>query len=255
MFNSVNTANIVDPSTKNDSILKSALTAWITARKLLSEAVVTYRSTHDTLRAVCVESSYSSSQHRLEEVFASIDAELNSISAEEQTLKDIRMSLLGLRNQSILLSPVNKLPPEIIGHIFSLSRKHCVFEGDKKAEPIYFTSVGSTHQLASLMLERTRNNPIHLHVYDEKLGPDRWAVGSEDRIGPTIAAIEPYIRRAYSLRIESLNHETELSSAILDLWFRNCLAQDSAIVSIMTRRVTATTRPIHRRTWRPYYAL
>ncbi|CAE6466108.1 unnamed protein product [Rhizoctonia solani] len=95
------------------------LEQWTIARFALQRATQNYVAACEAIEADCKRASTSFlDECALEETFVAINAELASLTMDEQRLWKARGALKGLRNRSSILSPVNLLPPEVLTDIF-----------------------------------------------------------------------------------------------------------------------------------------
>ncbi|KAG8690752.1 hypothetical protein FRC08_010428 [Ceratobasidium sp. 394] len=215
---------------------RSALEAWKAARALLTDTIASYLAACATLRTVCTAPSHQSIAGQvIEEALVAVDAELNSLEFDESALHDMRSSLATMRNQSSTLAPINSLPPEILARVFALSRIDCVRNRENRRCSDSFAGVcaywrqialdstdlwshidiGSrtSEGLTRLLLERTKDGPIQMHVYE----PNMW---TRPGYGPekTLQILEPLVRRIHTLEIESYNESRRFISRVLNLW-------------------------------------
>ncbi|KAG8731634.1 hypothetical protein FRC11_003179 [Ceratobasidium sp. 423] len=95
------------------------LEQWTTARFALQGAIQDYITACEAIEADCKRESMSfRDECALEETFVAINAELASLTMDEQRLWKARAALRGLRNRSSMLSPVNLLSPSVLTNIF-----------------------------------------------------------------------------------------------------------------------------------------
>ncbi|KAG8683803.1 hypothetical protein FRC09_015840, partial [Ceratobasidium sp. 395] len=221
--------------------LPSALIEWKIARKLLANAVQSYLASCSTLRALCTIPLYQPSQRTMvEKLLTAVDSELESLVAEEHALHNMRVSLLMARNNlSSTLVPVNTLPPEILVNIFSLSMTRCV--RDDREHLHNFTGVcaywrqvamnavqlwshidigpGAPDSLANMLLERTKNAPIHVHLHEPKRENNEPT--SEQEVSRATKILLPHVHRIRSLDIESYSYSRGFVGALLNLWLES----------------------------------
>ncbi|CAE6466103.1 unnamed protein product [Rhizoctonia solani] len=122
------------------------LEQWTTARLALRGAIQDYIIACEAIEADCKRESTSFlDECALEENFVAINAELASLTTDEQRLWKARAALRGLRNMSSMLSPVNLLPSLVLTSIFLkaveadrtsravLARRVAIEQGDNPA--------------------------------------------------------------------------------------------------------------------------
>ncbi|KAF8599388.1 hypothetical protein BDV93DRAFT_609342 [Ceratobasidium sp. AG-I] len=103
--------------------IEDALQQWKAARAALANTIQTYIDTCSKLEISCLQVSESKgrSTPRLLEVCKTLDDELSSLAFHEAALLSARMKLQRHRNMSETLSPISRLPAEILAHIFTLA--------------------------------------------------------------------------------------------------------------------------------------
>ncbi|KAG9083438.1 hypothetical protein FRC07_013915, partial [Ceratobasidium sp. 392] len=69
----------------------------------------------------------------IKEAMHTVNSELDSLILEEKMLRDMRASLITMRNGSVMLAPVNRLPPEILATILALAKECCIHDGGPKS--------------------------------------------------------------------------------------------------------------------------
>ncbi|KAG8740634.1 hypothetical protein FRC10_004092 [Ceratobasidium sp. 414] len=216
----------------------SALDKWEAARTLLAATIQSYRVACTTLRTISALQAHQPPEHALvKELFLTINSELGSLAAEEDTLYVARMSLAAIRNESPTLVRVNALPPEILASIFALSKTYCVH--DYKYNFQNFAGVctywrriamhttglwnhvdvgpSTSAHLTKLLLERTKDTPIHLHLFelDSRIYTS-FTPGHETL--KAVKVLKPHIHRVCNLEMESDSELTDsLFCAVLNL--------------------------------------
>ncbi|KAG8725191.1 hypothetical protein FRC09_006427 [Ceratobasidium sp. 395] len=169
-----------------------------------------------------------------------LDTELESLAAEENTLRSTRFSLLKLRNKSETLASINLLPSELLTEIFKLSISNCSYSNPDDfpysfantctfwrqialETPYFWTHVdvgpGVPRGLSKLMLERARANPLHLHIDEHEL--PRWAnpkPGKRYQPDPLLRDLKSIMHRVHTLKLSSQNLEGSFVGRMINLW-------------------------------------
>ncbi|KAG8792754.1 hypothetical protein FRC12_004981 [Ceratobasidium sp. 428] len=179
-----------------------------------------------------------------EEAFIAIDFELESLALEESTLRDERALLAATRNHSTRLTGVNALPPEILARVFAFSKIYNYCMCDTYLEPDSFTSVcvywrrvamaatdlwthvdigpSTPGSLTRLLLERSKDTPIHVHVIEAPEDSEEYGSSYEEACESLargiVVELEDHVHRLCTLRIESDGTEGEFISAMFDEW-------------------------------------
>ncbi|KAG8709516.1 hypothetical protein FRC08_018300 [Ceratobasidium sp. 394] len=95
---------------------------WKSARTTLTRAISDYLAASDgIIEALSSSKGPSSVRYSLEQTLAGIDLELSSLQSEEEKLKQTRTALANERNKSRVLSPVHRLPREVLVMIFVIA--------------------------------------------------------------------------------------------------------------------------------------
>ncbi|KAG8694047.1 hypothetical protein FRC08_008735 [Ceratobasidium sp. 394] len=225
------------PPTDIYSTIRSALDEWKAARALLATTIQSYQAACTTLHTISASQLHRPPDYTLfEEPFLTVNSELDSLAAEEQTLYVARLSLAATRNKSPMLAPVNTLPPEILASIFALSKAHCVHD-DKRSfqnfaavctywRRIALDSTGLwTHidigpntpvYLMKLLFERTKNVPVYLHLFepDSEISPP--PAPKHESLELTV--LGSHIHRVCSLELNAPSSFDKSLNAVLNLW-------------------------------------
>ncbi|KAG8698114.1 hypothetical protein FRC08_006130, partial [Ceratobasidium sp. 394] len=237
-MHSASLGNLPSPVRANQTV-KSALDGWKSARALLSSTVQSYSAACITLRAGCTLMSHRSPAaiSMIEDALATIDSELDSLVSEAKSLLSVQISLATMRNNSAMLTRINTLPPEILASIFILSRNHrtrndnfrfhdlasvCAYWRDIALNtPDLWTHVdispSTPSGVTNLLLGRTKDNPIHIHVYEPKPPDNGYTPDYE--ILKTTNVLAPHMHRVCALDIESHSFSRDFIGAVLNLWF------------------------------------
>ncbi|KAG8724650.1 hypothetical protein FRC12_024287, partial [Ceratobasidium sp. 428] len=219
------------------SVIDSALGEWRAARKLLATAIQSYRDVCISLSSTAsLPLSQPSERAMLEDLFLTISSEFDSLEEDENTLYSARMLLAAMRNKSVTLAPVNTLPPEVLARIFGLSKTDCVHGAQTGFQN--FTSVCTywrqiaihavdlwTHvdvvpgrlDLINLLLGRTKNAPIILHLLEPAFQPASGPI-SEREVQNIISALGPHIHRVRDLKVVSHSQFDGFVRAVLNYW-------------------------------------
>ncbi|KAG9127730.1 hypothetical protein FRC07_010342 [Ceratobasidium sp. 392] len=219
-----------------DNTIRFALDEWKSARSLLAAAIRSYLTACHALRDAYILPSEHSA---VEELLVTIDSELQSLVSDEGSLLGTRMSLTAMRNNSTTLVRVNRLPPEILANIFALSKTYCVrddrmcfhnFTGvcaywrqiaTNRAELWTHIDVGPEvpDSLTKLLLERTQDIPIHVHLHEPnpKVHDDRPT--PEHEVSRVTKLLSPHMHRVCTLDIESHSYSRSFVGTMLNLWF------------------------------------
>ncbi|KAG8722722.1 hypothetical protein FRC08_012601 [Ceratobasidium sp. 394] len=219
-----------------DATVHLAIEEWEAARTLLVDGIQSFLAASIALRAVCVGPSHQVFESRtIEATLITLNSELDALALQECRLRDTRMLLATMRNRSSTLVRINTLPPEILVHIFRLSRIRCVLDGD--GDPPSFLWVCSYWRqiavntpglwshiditpntpggLMKLMLECTQGIPFYLHVYEPRLA------GFGIEVTEKMQILAPHIRHVQALNIVSDEDYGDFVGTVLDLWFDN----------------------------------
>ncbi|KAG8691421.1 hypothetical protein FRC08_010182, partial [Ceratobasidium sp. 394] len=95
---------------------------WKSARATLTRSINDYLSASNGLfEMLSLSVCHPSVRRSLEQTLVGIDLELSSLQSDEEKLKQTRTSLANARNRSRVLSPVHKLPAEILATIFEVA--------------------------------------------------------------------------------------------------------------------------------------
>ncbi|QRV93211.1 F-box-like protein [Ceratobasidium sp. AG-Ba] len=222
----------------------AALAQWKAARAIFSSALESYLTTCDSLVAACTQPTrLRSERNAVDDALVAVDSELGLISSEIHTLRTSHISMCTLRNKSGRLTRINILPPEVLRSIFRLSNTYCVHDHQAKGcynalaqvdrywrqvaldTPELWTHVDvspdtptrSMYGLSRMMLERSKGEPIDLHVYE----PENTAVG-----GPTHQEetekfkkfLSPYIPHIVKFRLETSLPSSYFVHSLTELW-------------------------------------
>ncbi|KAG8721334.1 hypothetical protein FRC09_008054 [Ceratobasidium sp. 395] len=220
-----------------ESAIQSALTEWKAARALLSSTIQSYLVACATLHAMCIRPSSQAQEHFfVEEAFKLVDLELRSMTFEEDELRDTRILLSKMRNTSTRLALANTLPVEILEKIFLQSRTYCAHDSGAKLSYNALTGVStywrrvaintpelwthidvgpdiSTQSLAKVLLGRTRDIPVYMHVFEP-------TVSGDSAITKLTGFLAPFINRVCSLDLETYSHSRNLAKSVIDLWIK-----------------------------------
>ncbi|QRV93212.1 F-box-like protein [Ceratobasidium sp. AG-Ba] len=235
---------IQQSSTSMVEEVRSSVDEWKAARALLSTAVQSYLSACNSLAAACTRPARTLSEcDTVENTLVLVDAELDAMSSEIQSLGASQLSMSTLRNRSSRLTRINVLPPEILRHIFRLSTTECV--RDARAKGCYnalsrvdmywrqvsldtpelwthidvspTTATRSLYELSRTLLERSKGEPVHLHVYE----PQQTLFGgitSEGEVYQLTKFLSPYIPRVVGINLETETQSARLVHSVMRLW-------------------------------------
>ncbi|QRV80311.1 F-box-like protein [Ceratobasidium sp. AG-Ba] len=220
--------------------LRSALDEWKIARMLLSQTIQSYVAACNTVRTAYTETVSECPRHSsaTEEACATIDVALESLSFDEQTLYNARMSLGTVRNQSASLIRPNLLPPEILVRIFSLLRIRCVYDDgfgiyDASATCTRWRRIALdtpelwTHLdicpktpigMINTMLERTRSCLVHIHLREVEPQSTEAYPASQYKVEQIVSSLTTHAHRIQSLDIGSHDDSRILTDAVFNLW-------------------------------------
>ncbi|KAG8743495.1 hypothetical protein FRC10_011968 [Ceratobasidium sp. 414] len=105
----------------NGSDVKRSLDSWKTNRTLLATAIECYLAACADLNAVCARASRRAYDRKdLESALAAVDAGLEGLTSEAESLCSAKTSLAATRNLSTTLAPIHTLPPEVLTRIFTM---------------------------------------------------------------------------------------------------------------------------------------
>ncbi|KAG8708465.1 hypothetical protein FRC09_001249 [Ceratobasidium sp. 395] len=202
-----------------------ALNEWKHACALLSNTINLYVSACATLKTTCAVPVHRSSGYpEIEEVLVTVDSNLELLELEEEKLRSTRALLTTLRNNSTTLARVNKLPQEILSHVFVLAKSHCVHDEDfgshdPAAVCSYWRRIamntpnlrshidigsGSPERLVRLSLDRTKDHPIHIHVHEVDTNPPGTGFARKAEAEKVVELLEPHIHRVRTLNFASI---------------------------------------------------
>ncbi|QRW07364.1 F-box-like protein [Ceratobasidium sp. AG-Ba] len=234
---------IQQPGTSMVEEVRSTVDEWKAARALLSTAVQSYLSACNSLAAACTRPARTLSEcDTVEDTLVLVDAELDAISSEIQSLGASQLSMSTLRNRSSRLTRINVLPAGILRHIFRLSTNECV--RDARAKGCYnalsrvnmhwrqvsldtpelwthvdvspTTATRNLYELSRMLLERSKGEPVYLHVYE----PQQTLFGGrtpEGEIYQLTKFLSPYITRVVGINLETKT-QTRLVNSVMGLW-------------------------------------
>ncbi|KAG8790477.1 hypothetical protein FRC12_011800 [Ceratobasidium sp. 428] len=233
------------------STIGSTLDEWKATRALLATTIQSYR---DACAALCNVSLFPANwpckRTLLEDLFATIDSELESLVEEEDILCGARVSLAAARNRFFTLAPVNTLPPEILSKIFLHSKGlRCVCDERRfqiagvctywrqiaTNTPDLWTHVdivpGSFVNLTKLLLERTKDVPIYLHLCEP-----RFTIVCESLLQYyaqcVTTMLKPHIHRVRDLKLETRSSFHVVVGAIVNLWLTSGSPNLARLLSI-----------------------
>ncbi|KAG8769484.1 hypothetical protein FRC12_004937, partial [Ceratobasidium sp. 428] len=102
--------------------LMETLNQWITAQSHLKEAAASFLDACLALRKAAAQSFPSHPDHLiLENMLDGVRSRISSIGVVENCMHESRAMLNALLNVSTSRVPINRLPPEILGRIFSIA--------------------------------------------------------------------------------------------------------------------------------------
>ncbi|KAG8766772.1 hypothetical protein FRC12_006665 [Ceratobasidium sp. 428] len=234
---------------------QDALEEWKAARMLLASSIKSYLDACTTLATTYAQPPFRYyAESTVEEALTTVDSELDSLASEEHALRNIRISLATMRNRSATLARINTLPPEILAQVFVLSRTHCVHDNSLKFHDLagvcaYWQQIaldtldlwthidigpGTPLNLAKLLLQRTRDSPIHVHLHEpeaEKID-NRLIPTPDHEVSKAITVLTPHIHRVCTLDIESYSYSRVFIRALLNLWLTSGSATLSKSLSV-----------------------
>ncbi|KAF8600717.1 hypothetical protein BDV93DRAFT_510583 [Ceratobasidium sp. AG-I] len=218
---------------------------WKALRALLADTTQQYLVACTNLGALWTQpQGLLSDRLAIESALTYVDLELSQMISEEEQLRTARIGLTEARNRSFALAPINKLPPEILSHIFITSKNYCLDDIKKHEKSIellpdvfsgvctYWRRVAldtpslwthidisphadtKQHTLsAEMLLQRSQKLPIDLHVIEsERLCPS-----------PNNAAT----LKLASLHLDTDSYSRKLIRRMLTSWVAN-ISPDSA---------------------------
>ncbi|KAG8695340.1 hypothetical protein FRC09_009216 [Ceratobasidium sp. 395] len=181
------------------------LNRWVTAQSHLKEAAASFLDACLALRKAAAQSFPSHPNHLiLENMLHDVQSRISSIGVVENCMHESRAVLNALLNISTSRVPINRLPPEILGRIFSIAvaSSPCAPEHGKRDSLLDILLVCTRWcQLATsnrslwshidinsgraghfglhrvrLWLERSQGAPIHIHVTGDTFQADEPAI-------------------------------------------------------------------------------
>ncbi|KAG8722718.1 hypothetical protein FRC08_012597 [Ceratobasidium sp. 394] len=215
-----------------DPTVHFAQEEWKAAQTLLVDAIQSFLAASVALCAACVGPSYRVFKSpTIETTLMMLNSELGALALQEGRLRDTRMLLATMRNRSSTLVRINTLPPEILAHVFMLSRICCVHDGDYNPPsfiwvcsywrqvvvntPGLWNHIDITPTtpggLMKLMLECTRRTPLYLHVYELR------SARFEIEVLKRVQMLAPHIRHVQALNIVLDRDSDDFVGTLLDL--------------------------------------
>ncbi|KAG8775857.1 hypothetical protein FRC12_001232 [Ceratobasidium sp. 428] len=177
----------------------------------------------------------------VKDALASVNSELESLASEEEVLRDMRISLAAEVNNSTVLASVNKLPPEILARIFGMSKICCACEDGYRVNGlagvcVYWRMIALgaadlwTHvdvspqiprRLTELLLDRSKEFPVHVHILDPELEKDpdpNNEPRSECPAESMMIVLESHLQRISTLCINSNGYYGHFIFNVLNVW-------------------------------------
>ncbi|KAG8700917.1 hypothetical protein FRC08_004380 [Ceratobasidium sp. 394] len=225
---------------------------WKSARTTLTRAINDY-----LIASARIYGALSSSAchpplcHSLETTLSGIDLELPSLQLEEERLRQTRIILANERNKSRALSPVCKLPPEILATVFMIAgsrytRRDRTASTRKHSSPTVLASVSSSwrrialatpslwsyidltigclsssvhRQRAGLWVKRSCNVLLYVDIsqrgyFDEDTAP-------EHEVNSLLGFLAPLMRQVCALEMSAGLGELDVLLPVLALWARH----------------------------------
>lgn len=212
-------------------------------RALLSTTIQEYTTACSNLTVAWAQFPHLLRDSLVKDVCKTINTELEAAPFDEEALRRSQLSMAMLRNS---LSPINRLPPEILANIFMISSNHCVhalrLEGPPDVLDVFSavsvhwrrvalsTSALWTHidisanlrtnlfyQHAKLLLERSRGLHIHLHVCEARPMVNRTDEMQLHELGMFLL---PHMSRVSTLEISTQSSSRRFIDFVLDLWLK-----------------------------------
>ncbi|KAG8703720.1 hypothetical protein FRC09_003982 [Ceratobasidium sp. 395] len=193
----------------------------------------------------------------VKDALAAVNSELESLASEEEVLRDMRISLAAEVNNSTVLASVNKLPPEILARIFGLSKIYCAHEDGYRINGlagvcVYWRMIALgtadlwTHvdvspqiprRLTELLLGRSKEFPVHVHILDPELEKDPDPNNEPSYEYPAesmMIVLESHLRRISTLYINSNGYYGNFIFNVLNVWSNR--ASTSLLKSLVVDR-------------------
>ncbi|QRV82239.1 F-box-like protein [Ceratobasidium sp. AG-Ba] len=198
----------------------NALVEWKKARLNLTKAIQIYKAASTTLETACTQALYHGTKALpIDDACLELDSQSSGLVAEENSLRDTRISLLRLRNQSKRLISINAYPAEVLARIFFYAKRFCYSLGDERefnvlaevcskwrgivtTQPEMWTHIdvfpNSSLRMARVFLERSQDLPLYVHVVDrsETSAPSL-------HVRRVIQLLEPHMHRIHSLNFDA----------------------------------------------------
>ncbi|KAG8691422.1 hypothetical protein FRC08_010183 [Ceratobasidium sp. 394] len=238
------------PMDTHASIYHDAFISWKSTRTALTRAVVDYLAASAGLYGVLATSTcHSFFCQPLEQALVGLDLELSSLELEEEYLKQARTTLVNERNRSRVLSPVCKLPPEILATIFEIAtsqytRHDRTTSSRKHSCPTTLASVSSSwrqvalgtpslwsyidfvvggdlyrddHKQAKLWVKRSCNTALYINIqeYQPALTLDTVL---KYHVTGLLGLLTPLMHRVRSLDMSAALQAHDAVSSVLALW-------------------------------------
>ncbi|KAG8700073.1 hypothetical protein FRC08_004939 [Ceratobasidium sp. 394] len=234
----------------------SVFKLWKSARTTLTRAIDDYLTASLGLcDALCSPVCHPSSRHSLEQTLSEIDLELLPLQSEEDKLRRMRTTLANQRNQSRTLSPIHRLPPEILATVFSISSSRYT-KYDRTAlsralcvSPTVLAGVcTSWRQLAlqspslwayvdivvgsdqvelrpstqtKLWIERSRNVPLYVNLRDYSQDPGLRYTVRLYHVMWLVKFLAPLMHRICALDINAALEPNTILSEVLECWIKS----------------------------------
>ncbi|KAG8735622.1 hypothetical protein FRC12_017977, partial [Ceratobasidium sp. 428] len=142
-----------------------------------------------------------------------------------------------MRNSPTVTAKINTLPAEILTVVFEMSVPRCVHDHEQQFQfydptavcaywrrvainaPQLWTHIDAGTDtpagLTNLLLKRTKNSAICVHVYEPNYGYEPTPL---ETIEMTAKLLEPHMHRVCTLRIDSDSARTSLIVRVLNIW-------------------------------------
>ncbi|KAG9075705.1 hypothetical protein FS749_012603, partial [Ceratobasidium sp. UAMH 11750] len=225
-------------------IVMEAVNQWLVAQSNLKQAASDFLDACTTLKALALQPLASRySQETLESALDQIHPHIDSISLVKNQLRESITALNVLRNKSTTRVPINRLPSELLGHIFALTvdpsaycgghfggnrsfmniQRVCLLWHRIVAEtPSFWSHINIELDIFSVAptippsfdrirrwLNRSHGVPIHLHF--QAVSRVR-----QDVVSALVPILQPRLTDLASLTILGV-HTSDLVQALLDL--------------------------------------
>ncbi|KAF8600715.1 hypothetical protein BDV93DRAFT_258842 [Ceratobasidium sp. AG-I] len=225
-----------------------ALNEWMTISALLASTIQKYHESCSALALICARSLPGLVEKQFfNNALAAVSAELLATHSQDETVAAARKHLASIKNRS---APISKLPSEILGYIFELSKSPCMHEAGSTTQaslhcsdaisgvcsywrhvslsiPSLWDHIGISsgspfyghRERATVLLERSCEKPLHVHLYEPSTTNENYRMEHNSEISRVSNFLTPHMSRIRFLSVESDGGDGYHS--ILSSWLDN----------------------------------